>query len=133
MVIVEEVPPAVMVQMENRHNQQQQHQRKSSSRNWRREAVWVLKLPDNGDYSPRVMPRRSVVDSHRNESPYVRNDNFSGLSDVPVRDPLTVRLLHIGTAWKAVTTLSMTSSKSRDSKAMEINSQTGSQNLLMAY
>ncbi|KAI3766810.1 hypothetical protein L2E82_16884 [Cichorium intybus] len=78
MVTVEEAPPAVTVQMENHHNQQQ-HQgipppfhpeyppeirRMQTGRVGGGigggERVRVLKRPDNGDYSPRVIPRRSA-------------------------------------------------------------------------
>ncbi|CAI9281389.1 unnamed protein product [Lactuca saligna] len=73
----EEAPPAVTVHMENHHNQQHQGihppfhpeyppeiRRMQASRvgvaTGGGDRVRVLKRPDNGDYSPRVIPRRSA-------------------------------------------------------------------------
>ncbi|KAL4584040.1 hypothetical protein LXL04_008630 [Taraxacum kok-saghyz] len=78
MVTVEEAPPAVTVQMENHHNQQHhgihpppfhpeyppEIRRMQTGRVGvgigGGDRVRVLKRPDNGDYSPRVIPRRSA-------------------------------------------------------------------------
>ncbi|KAL4554872.1 hypothetical protein LXL04_037479 [Taraxacum kok-saghyz] len=78
MVTVEEAPPAVTVQMENHHNQQHhgihsppfhpeyppEIRRMQTGRVGvgigGGDRVRVLKRPDNGDYSPRVISRRSA-------------------------------------------------------------------------
>ncbi|XP_071713807.1 protein QUIRKY [Rutidosis leptorrhynchoides] len=68
MVTVEEAPPAVTVQMENYPNHpnhqiphQVQPEYQPEIRRMQTGRVRVMKRPDNNDYSPRVIPRRSAA------------------------------------------------------------------------